>query len=90
MGSADEQRQLRADEPQDVNLLSARRRRRIRSMETQFRFLSALVGKQEDAGNGPAEGAAPENATGSRTERAHYGDLRAALWLLRRSRKPRA
>ena len=88
MGAAQEHNAYRADKSKDNTefLLSPKRRRRLHSMETQFRLLSALVGQRPRADAPPPEviahGPTPAAPAGE-----SYGDLRAALWLLRRSRK---
>src|SRR5205085_974113 len=76
MGVADERNVFCPGDSMDTGdiVMTSRRRRRFRRMETQFRFLSALVGKQQGVEARSAEGIPPD------------GDLRAALWLLRRSR----
>lgn len=56
----------------------ARRRRRLRGMETQFRLLCAATGRPENSDSDRVDAAPPTDS---------YGDLRAALWLLRRPRK---
>jgi hypothetical protein len=53
----------------------ARRHRRLQALETQLSMLSALVGKPDGTDADPPAQAEP------------IGDLRGALYLLRRSRK---
>jgi hypothetical protein len=81
MSVADERIAFETNESKgpDDSVMSARRRRRIRKLESQFRFLSALVGKQQEI--------EPHSAGNISAGRDEQTDLRAALWLLRRSRK---
>jgi len=71
----------------DANLLSERRRRRVRSLETRFRFLSALVSDRPTSGATPEQAQSAESAQNDSADQGPHSDLRAALWLLRRSRK---
>src|SRR5262245_51437577 len=71
----------------DENLLSAKRRRRVRSLETRFRFLSALVSDRPRSGATPEQETTAEAGANNSAGQGPHSDLRAALWLLRRSRK---
>jgi hypothetical protein len=76
MSTADERSASPGDDaPETKSPRRAKRRRRLQAMETQLSMLSALVGKPESA---PAEPPAQSE---------QIGDLRGALYLLRRSRK---